>query len=132
MSDNQCQICFEGNTHQETRKTEYSFKGYSITVDQPGLWCDTCDEAILSGADLQHNTEELENFQKEVKLKIARDVKEKRKKLQMSQKEASEIFGGGIRAFHKYEKGEILPSRSTINLLTILSNHPDLLKEIKP
>jgi len=101
-------------------------------VDQPGLWCDTCDDAILSGADLKANDEELESFRTEVKQKIASDVKEKREKLHLTQKEAAEYFGGGVRAFHKYEKGEILPSKSTLNLLTILSKHPDLLKEIQP
>ncbi len=132
MSDNQCQICFEGKTKQEVKQETHNFKGYEITVNQPGLWCDTCNEAILSGSDLKSTREELEIFYAEVKLSIAKDIKKNRENLHMTQVEAARICGGGVNAFSRYEKGEILPSKSTINLLAILSKYPNLLEEINP
>ncbi len=130
MSDKQCQICFEGNVNREDKEKIYTFKGYELAIMQSGLWCDSCGEGILNGADLKSTSKEIENFKNEIKLKIAQDLKAKRNKLNITQKEAAEICGGGVNAFHKYEKGEILPPRATIKLLTLLSNHPDLLKEI--
>jgi len=130
MSDNQCQICFAGTTRREVKEETYSFKGYETVIQQPGLWCDSCGEGILNGDDLKATAEEIDNFKQEVKLKIAKDLKEKREKLHITQKQAAEICGGGVNAFHKYEKGEVLPPKATINLLTILANHPDLMKEI--
>ena len=47
------------------------------------------------------------------------------------QKEASEIFGGGVNAFSRYEKGNAQPHPSTIKLLRVLDKHPELLNEIR-
>uniref|UniRef100_UPI0001C2FA74 HTH-type transcriptional regulator MQSA (ygiT/b3021) n=1 Tax=Escherichia coli (strain K12) TaxID=83333 RepID=UPI0001C2FA74 len=54
-----------------------------------------------------------------------------RKKLSLTQKEASEIFGGGVNAFSRYEKGNAQPHPSTIKLLRVLDKHPELLNEIR-
>lgn len=54
-----------------------------------------------------------------------------RKKLPLNQKEASEIFGGGINAFSRYEKGKTKPSLALVELLNVLDRHPDLLDEIR-
>lgn len=130
MNENQCQICFDGNLHRIDKDVIYTFKGYSITIKQSGDWCDSCDEGILSGDDISATSQEIENFRKDVKIKNAHKILELRKRLNMTQKAAGQICGGGINAFHKYEKGEIDPPTATVNLLTILANHPDLLKEI--
>ncbi|EPA7320535.1 type II toxin-antitoxin system antitoxin MqsA, partial [Escherichia coli O45:H30] len=51
--------------------------------------------------------------------------------LSLTQKEASEIFGGGVNAFSRYEKGNAQPHPSTIKLLRVLDKHPELLNEIR-
>ena len=130
MSKDQCQVCFEGTIHRKEKDVIYTFKGYSITMKQPGDWCSSCNEGILKGDDIAATSQQIENFKKSVKQKNANRILELRKKLKMTQKAASQICGGGINAFHKYEKGEIDPPMATINLLTILANHPHLIKEI--
>lgn len=130
MCKNQCQICCNGILHRKNKNVTYTFKGHSLTIEQPGSWCDSCDEGILSGDDIIATSKQIESFKKNVKLKNAHKILELRKKLNMTQKAASQICGGGINAFHKYEKGEIDPPMATINLLTILANHPNLLNEI--
>lgn len=57
-------------------------------------------------------------------------VKRIRQKLKLSQREAAELFGGGVNAFSEYERGKTQPHRSTIALLRILDSHPELLSEI--
>ena len=131
MNNKKCPICSKGNLVRETRKETYSFKGFSKLIDQPGLWCGSCGEGILDGDDLMYNYKELDNFHEEVKMEIAKNLKEIRLKLKFPQKEAAEICGGGVNAFYKYEKGEIEPPQATVKLLTILSNHPDLIDEVR-
>lgn len=54
-----------------------------------------------------------------------------RKKLKLDQREAAEIFGGGVNAFSRYENGKTKPPLALVKLLKILDRHPDLLNEIK-
>ena len=45
--------------------------------------------------------------------------------------EASEIFGGGVNAFSRYETGKTKPSLALVKLLKVFDRHPDLLNEIR-
>ena len=54
-----------------------------------------------------------------------------RKKLALDQREAAEIFGGGVNAFSRYENGTTKPPLALVKLLKVLDRHPDLLDEIK-
>ncbi len=49
-----------------------------------------------------------------------------RKKLNLDQRQAAEIFGGGINAFSRYETGKTKPPVAWINLLKLVDRHPDL------
>jgi HTH-type transcriptional regulator/antitoxin MqsA len=54
-----------------------------------------------------------------------------RKKLDLGQREAAEIFGGGANAFSRYENGKTKPPLALVQLFKLLENHPDLLNEIR-
>lgn len=54
-----------------------------------------------------------------------------RKKLALDQREASEIFGGGVNAFSRYENGKTRPPLALIKLLKVLERHPELLSEVR-
>jgi HTH-type transcriptional regulator/antitoxin MqsA len=49
----------------------------------------------------------------------------------LGQREAAEIFGGGVNAFSRYENGKTKPPLALVKLLKVLDRHPDLLDEIK-
>src|ERR1700691_4202296 len=49
----------------------------------------------------------------------------------LDQREAAQIFGGGINAFSRYENGKTKPPLSLVKLLKVLDRHPELLNEIK-
>lgn len=49
--------------------------------------------------------------------------------LGLSQREAGEIFGGGIRALSRYERGETRQGKALDKLLHLLDRYPDLLDE---
>lgn len=54
-----------------------------------------------------------------------------RKKLALDQREAAEIFGGGVNAFLRYENGKTRPPLAVVKLLKVLDRHPELLNEIR-
>lgn len=60
-----------------------------------------------------------------------KEVRRIRVKLGLSQRRAGILLGGGIQAFHRYEKGEICASHSMSNLLRVLDESPGLLETIR-
>ena len=55
------------------------------------------------------------------------EIRAIRRELGLSQTEASELLGGGPRAFAKYEAGTVTPSASLIKLLRLLHANPGML-----
>jgi HTH-type transcriptional regulator/antitoxin MqsA len=53
-----------------------------------------------------------------------------RKKLQLGQREAAELFGGGVNAFSRYANGKTKPPLALVRLLTLLDRHLELLGEL--
>jgi HTH-type transcriptional regulator/antitoxin MqsA len=54
-----------------------------------------------------------------------------RKKLALDQRQAGEIFGGGVNAFSRYENGKTKPPLALVKLLKVLDQHPELLDEVR-
>ena len=77
--------------------------------------------------------EQMEEFQRLVNSELVDPsyIMSVRKKLQLDQRQAGEIFGGGVNAFSRYETGKARPSISTIKLLKLLDKYPELLEEIR-
>lgn len=53
------------------------------------------------------------------------------KKLHLGQREAAEIFGGGINAFSRFENCKTKPPLALVKLLKVLDRHPELLNEVR-
>ncbi|NCV33245.1 MAG: helix-turn-helix domain-containing protein, partial [Betaproteobacteria bacterium] len=54
-----------------------------------------------------------------------------RRKLDLDQRQAAELFGGGVNAFSRYENGKTKPPLALVKLLKLLDRHPDLLDELR-
>lgn len=76
---------------------------------------------------------EIQAFHKQVNAAIVDPtfIVKVRKKLNLGQREAAEIFGGGINAFSRHENGKTKPPLALVKLLKLLDRHPDLLNEVK-
>jgi HTH-type transcriptional regulator/antitoxin MqsA len=57
-------------------------------------------------------------------------LKMQRKKLKLTQAQASQLTGGGHNAFSRYETGAATPVAAVINLFSLLEKHPEMLKEL--
>jgi HTH-type transcriptional regulator / antitoxin MqsA len=53
-----------------------------------------------------------------------------RKKLDLDQRQAAQIFGGRVNAFSRYESGKTKPPLALVKLLRVLDRHPELLAEV--
>lgn len=60
----------------------------------------------------------------------AQEVKRIRESLGLTQVEAAELLGGGLRAFQKYESGATKPAATTSNLLRLLDADPSALRTL--
>jgi HTH-type transcriptional regulator/antitoxin MqsA len=54
-----------------------------------------------------------------------------RRKLGLDQRQAADIFGGGVNAFSRYENGKTKPPLALVKLLRVLDRRPELLDEIR-
>ncbi len=82
----------------------------------------------------EHKKKDIVDFKHSVDhLLKTEEIKNIRKKLNLTQQEAGKIFGGGIRSFYKYETGENNPHRSLDILLRLIDQKkidPDDILEV--
>ena len=127
----QCLACGGGPLKRATKKVTFEYKGHMFTYDQPGTWCNECGEAFLEKSDKQATDPLLVDFQARIDgCLTTNDIRQIRKKLGLTQKQAGKIIGGGVNAFSRYETGKAYPTRGTENFLRLLDRHPELLKEL--
>lgn len=129
-----CPLCAEGNLVRDTRDMPYTYKGETTTIPEvTGDFCTTCGEAILDATESARTSSLMLEFNKQVNASIVDPefIVSVRKKLALDQREAAEIFGGGVNAFSRYENGKTKPPLALVKLLKVLERHPDLLAEIR-
>ncbi|NEY30492.1 type II toxin-antitoxin system MqsA family antitoxin [Escherichia coli] len=129
-----CPECGSKNTIKDYRDIPFTYKGQSTVVKAVGAdWCLDCGEGVIFKEESLRIDSILMEFNKQVNASIIDPeyVVAMRKKLNLSQSEAGEIFGGGVNAFSRYETGKALPHVSTIKLLKLLDKYPELLEEIR-
>jgi HTH-type transcriptional regulator/antitoxin MqsA len=129
-----CPNCGSGKLVHDTRDVPYIYKGETTVIPAvTGDYCPACDEAVLDMAESVRTSAVMLAFNKEVNAAIVDPnfIAGVRKKLALDQREAAEIFGGGVNAFSRYENGKTKPSLALVKLLRVLDRHPDLLDEVR-
>jgi len=128
-----CPAC----SHELTKKISdrpYTYKGYSTVIPAVSAeHCAHCGEDVLNTEESARVSAAMLKFNKQVNASIVDPdfIATVRKKLELDQREAGEIFGGGVNAFSRYENGKTKPPLSLVKLLQVLDKHPDLLAEIR-
>lgn len=129
-----CPVCGAAELIHGTRDLPYTYKGESTAIPAVTAdFCPACGESITDMAETDRVMGEMQAFNKQVNAAIVDPnfIVEVRKKLDLGQREAAEIFGGGINAFSRYETGKTKPSLALVKLLKVLNRHPDLLDEVR-
>ncbi len=129
-----CPMCGAPGFAHDVRTLSYTYKGR--TGEFPGAegeFCDVCGDSILDNATGDRFGLFMRDFQREVNGEMVDSfsIQRVRKKLRLGQREAGEIFGGGVNAFSRYETGQAKPPVSLVKLLGLLDRHPELLEEVR-
>lgn len=129
-----CPVCGAAELARDTREVPFTYKGETTIIpDVTGDFCPACAESILDLAESRRFGEHVGEFIKQVNASIVDPafIASVRKKLALDQREAAEIFGGGVNAFSRYENGKTKPPLALVKLLKVLDRHPDLLNEVR-
>lgn len=129
-----CPFCAAAELVRDTRDMPYTYKGESTALPAvTGEFCPACGEAVLDAAESARVSAAMLEFNKQVNASIVDPdfIASVRKKLALDQREAAEIFGGGVNAFSRYENGKTKPPLALVKLLKVLDRHPELLNEIR-
>ena len=130
-----CASCGHHKVAKTIMDIPHNFMGKKTTI--PAIECFVCPEcseiffeneawAKLDGAMLRFNGEVA------AALGISPEyIRQVRKKLNLGQKEAGKLLGGGANAFSRYETGKTPPPVPLVKLLRILDSHPELLPMVR-
>ena len=129
-----CPICGLAELMRDTRDLPYVYKGEStILPEVTGDFCPACGESLLDGVESRRTMNLMLEFNREVNASIVDlgFITGVRKKLALDQRQAAELFGGGVNAFSRYENGRTKPPLALVQLFRLLDRHPELLDEIR-
>jgi len=129
-----CPVCGAAELVRDTRDMPYTYKGESTVIPAlTGDYCPACAEVVLDMEEAERFGQQIREFNKQVNAAIVdpQFIVGVRKKLKLDQREAAELFGGGVNAFSRYENGKTKPPLALVKLLKVLDRHPDLLNEIR-
>ncbi|HUB92306.1 MAG TPA: type II toxin-antitoxin system MqsA family antitoxin [Dyella sp.] len=129
-----CPSCGAAELVHDTRDMPYTYKGESTSIPAvAGDFCPACHEVLLDQEHGDRYSALIGQFQRQVNAAYVDPsyIAKVRKKLDLDQREAAELFGGGVNAFSRYENGKTKPPLALVKLLKLLDRHPDLLSEIR-
>ena len=107
-----CPVCGAAELIHDTRDQPYTYKGETTTMPAVTAgFCPACDESITDMAETERVMREMRAFNKRVNAVIVDPgfIVRVRKKLDLGQREAAELFGGGVNAFSRDENGKSQP-----------------------
>ncbi|MCY1665745.1 type II toxin-antitoxin system MqsA family antitoxin [Rhizobium sp. SL86] len=129
-----CPCCGAADLVRDTRDVPYVYKGEETLIPAvTGDFCPACGEVILDAVEGDRFSRLIGEFQRQVNT-VRVDpayIAAVRRKLKLDQKQAGEIFGGGVNAFSRYENGKSRPPVALVKLLRLLDQHPELLSEVR-
>ena len=129
-----CPSCVSAELVHDTRDVPYTYKNESTVIPAvTGEFCPACGETVLDATESTRVSGAMLAFNKQVNASIVDPgfITTVRKKLELDQREAAEIFGGGVNAFSRYENGKTKPPLALVKLLKLLDHHPELLNEVR-
>jgi HTH-type transcriptional regulator / antitoxin MqsA len=127
--------------HCEARKGMTRFSDESFAIEHTGMpatveglsgWrCGVCGEVEFDALSAARYSSASDELVLRERARQSSEIRRIRRKLGLSQLAASRLTGGGHNAFSRYERGEVAPMPSVINLYRLLDKHPELLKDLR-
>lgn len=118
-----CNKCNSTEVIQTSEVELNTYKGVEYSVDINYSTCSSCHREFLTKPQIILNEAKVRETKKEIDgLLSAEAIKVIRKSLNLSQADASIVFGGGQNAFSKYERSEVTQSQAMDKLLRLASS----------
>ena len=126
------EICGECGGKAFTSFTGETFvlDGVTTLPDLSGERCDSCGEVYFDRESHNRYADASNALVLARRAEEQAELRRIRKRLRLSQVQAARLTGGGHNAFSRYERGEVRPAPSVMNLFKLLDKHPELLKEL--
>ncbi|WP_373083761.1 type II toxin-antitoxin system MqsA family antitoxin [Sneathiella sp.] len=128
-----CPLC-GGEVERQTRTYAITYKHLQANRDLPGVYCGNpdCGEGMVE----ESAWDEVARVKAELKAEFLGvmtpdHIRQMRVHLNLSQRKAGQIFGGGPNAFQKYETGKVTISQPMNNLLRLVAKYPELMMELQ-
>lgn len=129
-SGKRCPECGEGVLHENTRRFSADYRGETFAAMQTGAYCNKCSDGIVY--DDPEFDQKWDAFRKRVDSEQAAELKAIRKRLGLTQEQASKLTGGGHNAISRYECEATQPMMAVINIFRLFDKYPILVSELLP
>jgi len=121
--------------HRGVKMMTITVDGQAFTYGQPGWWASIDDPSDLDGQLTDEDNVVRSAARREARASAKHsairplEIRAIREACGLSQQDAAQVFGGGAKAFEKYESGEVTPSSAMIRLLLLAAKRPDLFQK---
>lgn len=126
-----CPLCGEGHLTSRTEETVTEHAGQEGKVTLHFAECNACGSEITDDADSRANKRAVLAFRKSVDgLLTGAEIRALRDKYGITQDQAARLFGGGPKAFSKYEADDVAHSAAMDTLLRLALTSEDTFWEL--
>lgn len=126
-----CPLCGEGHLTPRTEETVTEYAGRQGKVTLRFAECDACGSEVAGEADSRANKRAVLAFRKSVDgLLTGAEIRALREKYAITQDQAARLFGGGPKAFSKYEADDVAHAAAMDTLLRLALRSEDAFWEL--
>jgi len=116
----------------EVREAPIRYRGFTLPYQLKAEWEVDGGEALIHPKEALKRDKAYSSLRDFVDVcSSAASIKQLRESLDLTQREAGELLGGGANAFQKYESGSTEVSQPMLNLLRLVANDPSRLDELR-
>lgn len=128
-----CPVCGAADLAPGVKTIPFTYKNKSIAFETHADFCPACEEGVLSTEECDRLDVLSAAFRQQVNAECGEPsfIARVRQKLNLDQRQAAELFGGGVNAFSRYERGKTKAPLSLIQLFRILDEQPELLNIVR-
>ena len=129
-----CIHCDSGKGMTRFENETFTLSHGRATAKVAGLsgWrCGTCEEVEFDARSARRYAAAGDRLVMNARREMGQQLRRIRRKLNLTQAEAARLTGGGHNAFSRYERGEVVPMPSVVNLFLLLDKYPELLRDLK-
>lgn len=126
-------MCETGKLSPITFTDNFTYKDKSIQVDGlHGMLCENCGADPILTEQILLNQEKIADAKRAaLGMFTGYEIRQIRERLKLSQKDCSQLLGGGTNAFSKYERGEVIQSDAMDALLYVVDKFPFTLDALR-